>query len=148
VVISRNYSTRSQIHAPQQLDLPDREKRYIFNGDSTPNLAVDRTRSNKKRSYRASTFNIILMLFGYGITIVLYIGNIIAVNRLASEVSLLQTRFERIADTNTVLQAEVDRKSARERIGKLASKMLGLRYPQEQPMQFEIEELELGKDGI
>ena len=148
MAISRNYSTRSQIHAPQQLDLPDLEKRYIFNGDSTSNLTVGRTHGNKKRSYRASTFNIILMLFGYGITIVLYIGNIIAVNRLASEVSLLQTRFEEIANTNTVLQAEVDRKSAWERIGKLASKMLGLRYPQEQPTQFEIEELELGKHGI
>jgi hypothetical protein len=88
------------------------------------------------------------MLFGYGITIVLYISNIIAVNRLASEVSLLQTRFEEIANTNAVLQAEVDRKSAWDRIGKLASEMLGLKYPQEQPTQFEVEELELGKRGI
>ena len=85
------------------------------------------------------------MVFGYGITIVLYVGNIIYVNRLASEVSQLQSRYVKIANTNTILQAEVDRKSARERIGKLASKMLGLKYPQEQPTRFEIDEVKLGK---
>ncbi len=85
------------------------------------------------------------MLFGYGITIVLYVGNIIYVNRLASEVSQLQSRYVKIANTNTILQAEVDRKSARDRIGKLASKMLGLKYPKEQPTRFEIDEVKLGK---
>lgn len=104
-----------------------------------------RNRIQKKRAYHASTFNIILMLFGYGITIVLYVGNIIYVNRLASQVSQLQSRYVKIANTNTILQAEVDRKSARERIGKLASKMLGLKYPKEQPTRFEIDEVKLGK---
>ena len=126
----RNCPTRLQVEVSQRSNLPGPEKRYIFDHNPPSNLAMYRNRIQKKRAYHASTFNIILMLFGYGITIVLYVGNIIYVNRLASEVSQLQSRYEKIANTNTILQAEVDRKSARERIGKLASKMLGLKYPQ------------------
>ncbi|MEK9138283.1 MAG: septum formation initiator family protein, partial [Bacteroidota bacterium] len=74
------------------------------------------------------------------VAIVVYISNIIAVNRLASEVSHLQAQYDKILNANAVLKAEINRKSSWDRIGKVATEQVGLRYPKEQPTMFEIDE--------
>jgi len=113
---------------------PPRDKRYVYNGDPqarTPGYAV---RPNRKITRRkVSTFNIILWLFGVGIAIVLYVDNIITINRLAFEVNQLQTTYDAVLNSNATLRAEVTRKAAWERIGKNATEQLSLKFPTEQP---------------
>lgn len=121
----------------------EREHRYIFNGNTTSSAAGFAIRPNRKATRRSiSTFNIILGLFGCGIIIVLYISNIIAVNHLALEVEQLRDKYEKVRNANAVLEAEINRKSGWERIGRMATE-LGLRHPTEQPTWFEVDESQL-----
>jgi hypothetical protein len=59
------------------------------------------------------------------------------VNRLAIEVNDLQNQYQKITIASDVLRAEINKKSSLERIGKLAGQ-LGLLYPKEQPVWFDI----------
>lgn len=144
-----------------------RERRYIYNGDSraggstrgaghrqpaginraAPPVTPARTNRRVVRR-RISTSNIMLAILAVGIAIVLYVNNIITVNRLAHEVNELQQTYDRLRSSNAALQADVNRKSAMERIGEVASRELGLRHPAEKPVEFPIddEELEALKD--
>lgn len=135
-----------------------RERRYIYSGDSRPGVSqrpggikqpvaggvtptVIPARANRRVvRRRISTSNMMLAIFAVGIAIVLYINNIITVNRLAHDVNELQQAYDRLRSTNAALQAEVNRKSAMERIGEVASKDLGLRHPAEKPEEFPIDD--------
>jgi cell division protein FtsL len=137
-----------------------RERRYIYSGDSgssgnarttgKPRFAGDiRTapppaspaRSNRRVvRRRISTTNVMLLIFAVGLAIVVYVDNIITVNRLAHDVNELQQTYDRLRSSNAALQAEVNRKSAMERIGDVASRDLGLRHPAEKPVEFPIDE--------
>jgi cell division protein FtsL len=111
-----------------------KEQRYIFNGEPSAAVSGYAVRQNRRSvTRRISTFNIILALFVLGIVIVAYIDNIIVVNRLVVDCNALQGRYQRLSETNATLQAEVNRKTSLERIGKLATESLGMQYPQEQP---------------
>ena len=128
------------VHRAQD-DRPLHQHRYVY-GDSpstgAPRVAI---RPNKKAVGRnVSTFYLIVLLFGFGIAIVGYINNIIVVNRLAAEISQMQGQYVRISNSNAVLRAEINRKSAWERIGKIANDQIGLRYVKEQPTWFEVDE--------
>jgi cell division protein FtsL len=92
-----------------------------------------------------STFSIIVMLFGLGVAIVLYVNNILAVNQLAMEREQLSRRLQEIENTNGALRAEVSRKAALERIGTVAARELGMRYATERPVVFDIDEGKLEK---
>jgi cell division protein FtsL len=117
---------------------PEPERRYVYGGE--PSSRTFPLRPNRKSVRRkTSTFNIILLLFACGIAIVLYINNSIAVNQLAYEVDQLRIKYNAIQNTNAGLRAEINRKSGWERIGAMAAE-LGLRYPTEQPMWFEVDE--------
>lgn len=124
-----------------QGDTPTHEHRYVY-GDSSatgaPRVAI---RPNKKAVGRSvSTFYLIVLLFGFGIAIVAYINNIIVVNRLAAEINQMQAQHVKISNSNAVLRAEINRKSAWERIGKIANDQIGLRYVKEQPTPFDVDE--------
>jgi cell division protein FtsL len=114
-----------------------REKRYIYNGDPPPSTAGYVIRPNRRGTHRkTSTFNIILALFTVGGLIVLCVNNIVTVNQLADDVGRLRTQEEECRDAVAVLRAEVERKSSRERIEKIATEQLGMTYPREQPAWF------------
>ena len=137
-----------------------RERRYIYGGDSgsgtharttgttrqagtarTAPLAAPPARSNRRViRRRMSTTNVMLAILAVGLAIVLYVNNIITVNRLARDVNDLQQSYDRLRSSNAALQAEVNRKSAMERIGDVASRELGLRHPAEKPVEFPIDE--------
>jgi cell division protein FtsL len=137
-----------------------RERRYIYSGDSgssgnvrttgttqyagntrTVAPTVPPARSNRRViRRRISTTNVMLVIFAVGVAIVLYVNNIITVNRLAHDVNELQQTYDRLRSSNAALQADVNRKSAMERIGDVASKELGLRHPAEKPVEFPIDE--------
>lgn len=136
-----------------------RERRYIYSGDTRSGAAaraagntrhagasaaaapVTPIRANRRIvRRRLSTSNIVLAILAVGIAIVLYVNNIIAVNRLAHDVNELQQTLDRLRSSNAALQADVNRKSAMERIGEVASRDLGLRHPAEKPAEFPIDE--------
>jgi cell division protein FtsL len=120
-----------------------KERRLVYNNESgsegrAKNESVNRPRKSSKRS--SSTFNTMAVLFAAAVAIILYISNIIAVNRLAVEVSDLQQKFDSVSNGNEILRAEINRRSSLERIGKIATDQLGLRYPKEQPTWLVIDE--------
>lgn len=119
-----------------QSDVDERDRRFVY-GESSPGYAI---RPNKKVvGRRVSTFYLIVVLFGAGIAIVVYINNIIVVNRLSAEIDQQQLQYDKIVNANAVLKAEINRKSGWERIGKVANEQVGLRYPSEQPTMFDVD---------
>jgi len=116
------------------------EKRYIYSGETRQGVAGYAIRPNKRGVRRkVSTFNIILILFGAGITIVLYVSNILAVNQLAFDANKLRMKYDSIINVNGALRAEVNRKSALEQIGPVVTGELKLRYPVEQAVIFDVD---------
>jgi cell division protein FtsL len=79
-------------------------------------------------------------LFLAAVGIILYISNIIAVNRLVVEVNDLQQKYAAVMNENEILRAEVNRRASLERIGKIATEKLGLQHPKEQPQTLEVDE--------
>lgn len=124
-----------------QSDVPTHEHRYVYGDASLSSAPRFVVRPNKKVVGRkVSTFSIIVLLFGFGFAIVSYIGNIIAVNGLAAEVNQLQAQYDKIANDNAALKAEINRKSGWERIGKIAGEQTGLRHLKEQPTLFDVDD--------
>jgi hypothetical protein len=116
------------------------ERRYIYGGAPAAGHAGYVIRPNRKTVRRkVSTFNLILLLFGIGGAIVLYISNIIAINQLSLEVELSREKLKRITDTNSALQSEVDRKSAADKIIPLAADQLGMHPARRPPVWFSID---------
>ncbi len=116
------------------------EERRVYKGDpqsKTPGYAVRPNRKAVRR--RRSTFHIVLILFGCGAGIVLYVSNILRVNQIALEVNQLQTRYDKLVNDNQVIRAEIDRKSGWDRISKIAVDDIGLQYPKEQPTWFDVD---------
>ena len=112
---------------------PDKERRHVFQRTKASFLETPVLRLNKKATSRAfSTFNIILVIFGLGVGIVLYISNIITVNHLAAELGFLQREYGDIMNAQTILLAEVNQRSSWERIERIATDRLGLQFPQTQ----------------
>lgn len=96
-------------------------------------------RNRKFAKRKVSTFNIILVLFGAATVIVLYISNIIAVDRLMMEINSLQKQYGRILSEQEILRAEVNRLSSLERINRKATEELGLVNPKEPPVWIDVD---------
>jgi len=70
--------------------------------------AAPPARSNRRViRRRISTTNVMLAILAVGLAIVLYVNNIITVNRLARDVNELQQSYDRLRSSNAALQAEV-----------------------------------------
>lgn len=71
----------------------------------------------------------------------MYVNNILVVNQLAFEVNRLQLRVDSLTNANTILRAQVNRKSGLEQIGRIATRDLRLQYlpPGEQPVLLELD---------
>ena len=128
-----------KVAEPPPQKTAQRENRYIYNGDrqaSVTGYAVRQNRHGARK--RFSTFNVIISLFAIGTLVVLYINNTIAVNELMGEINTLQGKYQRQLDMNATSQAEVNKKSSLERIGRIASEQLGMQYPRTQPLWFDM----------
>ncbi|MBX2990760.1 MAG: septum formation initiator family protein [Bacteroidetes bacterium] len=131
-----------------QRPTPEPAARRIYNGDpqsKIPGYAVRPENKKVERRKRRSTFNIVTALFLAAIAIVVYIGNIITVNQLVVEVHQLQTRYDKISNSNNVLKAEINRKSGWESIGNTAKTRLGLTHPEKRAQAFDVDERKLNK---
>jgi cell division protein FtsL len=119
------------------------DRRLLYNDKVSSHSPSNKPASHglKLRKRTSSTFNSMVALFFAAVVITLYISNIIAVNRLAGEVSELRQKYEALLNGNEILRAEVNRRSSLERIGKFAVEQLGMRYAKEQPRVLEVDEM-------
>lgn len=78
---------------------------------------------------RISPFTVVLLLFCLATISVLYIGHIITLNHLAVHADTLQAEYDQLVRAGDQLRAEIDRKSARERIVRIATMQLDLHLP-------------------
>lgn len=119
-----------------------KERRYIYSGDpqeKIPGYAIRPQNHKVGAPRKRRTFNIVVTLFLVALVSVAYISNLLAVNQLTIEVNSLQQQYDKIVNMNKVLKAEINRKSAWERIGSVATQQLGLVYPKERPEHLEID---------
>ncbi len=137
----RQILVRAKPDARPESPDPEPERRYVFGGDRQTRIAGYAVRQNRRGVRRKrSTFNIIAAIFIAGVFIVLYISNILAVNRLAQGVNEQQLRLDKLIGANQVLRAEIDRKARWERVGRIAAEELNLRHPSVQPTWFDADE--------
>lgn len=133
-------SDRHNGEATKTEDAPPRERRYIYNGEPASHRPAPQRANRRGIRRKVSTFNLILFLLAMGLAVVVYVNNVIVINRLSLEVSQLEQHYESICNTNVTLRAEINKKSEWERIGTIATQQLGLRYPAEQPGWIHIDE--------
>jgi cell division protein FtsL len=124
----------------RQVRQPEREHRYVYGGDPRAASGGFLPRRNRKIiGRRNSTFNVLLVLVSAGIAIVYYVSNIIVVNRLSYEVNQMEVRYDSLMYANGVLQAEVSKKSSRERISAIAAEKLRLQHPEKPATYFRVD---------
>lgn len=73
-------------------------------------------------------------------SVVLYVGNIIAVDLLLTEINQLETKLNRIRVDQEILQAQINRMSGLDRIQEKAEKELGLRNLRELPIWISVDQ--------
>ncbi len=88
---------------------------------------------------KISPFNLMLTLIGASIAIVLYVGNVIAVQQLLKEVADEQAKLQQILNEQEMLKAQINRMSSLERIRKMAEDELGLHNPKDAPQWIQID---------
>lgn len=96
-----------------------------------------RNKAVKRR--KQSPFNLMLMMIALAVTIVLYVGNVIAVQQLLKEVSDEQARLQQVLNDQELLKAQINRMSSLERIRTVAEDDLGLHNPKGPPQWLEID---------
>ena len=117
-----------------------KEKRFVYDGDKIDRKVEYSPKVNRPvRLKKRSPFNTIISLFMISVIIIFYIWNKICVNRLAVEVNDLRNQYEKILNANEFLNAEINKKSSLERIGKIAAEQIGLVAPKEQPVWFQVD---------
>jgi cell division protein FtsB len=95
---------------------------------------------NRKVTKRTvSPFNIILMLMAAAAAIVLYIGNIIAVNQLVMDIDKEQKKLQKILNDQEILKARINQMSSLERIRTRAADELGLQDPKDAPQWIDVD---------
>lgn len=112
-----------------------RERRHVFN-DYTPPTPARANRPFRKR--KVSTLSIILLLSVLAGVLVAYIGNIIVVNELVVRVEQLKSSYASIENMNNILRLEISRKMGMERITRIATEKMGMIFPKQPPVWFEL----------
>lgn len=119
---------------------------FIYNGERPGPFSQDdfvrqtiAARNKAINRRRVSTFNLMLSLIAAAVGIVLYIGNVIAVEQLLKDVNDEQQKLRQILDGQEMLKAQINRMSSLERIRKMAEADLGLRNPNTSPQWIVIE---------
>ncbi|MCX7983791.1 MAG: septum formation initiator family protein [Bacteroidetes bacterium] len=80
-----------------------------------------------------SPFAVVVALFVAAILIVLYINNIITVNHLMREISVLESKHQRLVNDQEILRARIHKLSSFDRVQRIAQSNRGLTFPKEAP---------------
>jgi hypothetical protein len=119
---------------------PARERRYVYGGSSSRPAGPGPTRKNVRGvSRKFSTSTILLIVFGVGAASVLYISNLVAINRLSDEVNQLRKQHETIVNANLIIQQQINSKSTWEKISSAAAEKLAMRPAQAPPTWFDVD---------
>lgn len=130
----------------QLITEPEPARRMIYGGTMPPppppNLAEGDTTPPKNRKVtkrRIPPSRIIVLLMLAAVAIVLYIGNIIAVNQLVNDIHKEEQKLEKILNDQEMLKARINQTSSLERVRKRAEEELGLQNPKDAPEWLEID---------
>lgn len=96
-------------------------------------------RNKVVRTRKRSPFNLMVTMIALAVAIVLYVGNVIAVQQLLKEVSDEQARLQQILNDQEMLKAQINKMSSLERIRSMAEDNLGLHNPKGPPQWIEID---------
>jgi cell division protein FtsL len=119
----------------------------VYNGAiNTPNSQtitdndVQATHNRKQSRRKVSPFTIVLFLLCGAVASVIYIGNILTVGQLMTQINRLQTKHQQMLNEQELLKARINRLSGLERIQQLAHDQLGLQNPKQLPVWIEIDQ--------
>lgn len=128
--------------AKENILINQNDKRYIYSGHADKVNYEDLNETNTNRPIhkrKHSTFNIVSWMFGFAVVALLYIGNVIAVERLVKEVEELKIDLQKNANINQLLEAEINRKTSVEQISLKAENLLSMKNPSTSPKWFSID---------
>jgi len=112
---------------------------YPSSRQGNPSGFVARPNTKKSTRRKVKTTNVVGTMILFAAAALLYVGNVIAVNTLAKEVSDLNVQYRKIVAVNELLRADINRKSSLDRISLLAQEQLDMTNPNEAPTWFEID---------
>lgn len=110
---------------------PGSQDEFVRQSSSARNKAV--------KSRKRSPFNLMITMIAVAIAIVLYVGNVIAVQQLLKDVSDEQARLQQILNEQEMLKAQINRMSSLERIRTMAEGDLGLHNPKGPPQWIQVD---------
>lgn len=96
-------------------------------------------RNKAIKARKRSPFNLMVTMIILAVAIVLYVGNVIAVQQLLKEVSDEQVRLQQILNDQELLKAQINRMSSLERIRNMAEDDLGLHNPKGPPQWIDVD---------
>ena len=102
------------------------------------NLQNGKLNFEKRKKYSTSSVMILLVLIS--IVGLFYTSNVIKVNELLMENSVLNNDLSKIKDENVLLKVTISKLESYDRISNLAQNELGLVHPKEPPQFFEIKD--------
>lgn len=130
----------------QLITEPGPARRMIYGGTMPPPPPLNRQEENsappknrKVTTRRVPPSRIIILLMVAAVAIVLYIGNIIAVNQLVNDIHREEQKLEKILNDQEMLKARINQTSSLERIRKRAEEELGLQNPKDAPEWLEVD---------
>ena len=134
----------SELETPDTPETADQKRRrFVYSGEAGGGSSEFLTRGNKPlKRRRKSPFKIVSLIAVVSILIVFYVWNKITVNRLSDEVDALEVKQKDIESIIMDYNAEIGRKSSRDRVEELAQKKVGMIHNPDQPMFFEVENYE------
>ncbi|MBM4169769.1 MAG: hypothetical protein FJ215_11555 [Ignavibacteria bacterium] len=102
-------------------------------------------RNRKAAGRRISASKVLLVLFVSAVVIVLYVGNIVAIDLLLDDISKLETRLQRIQTDQELLKAQINKMSGLEQIQQKAEEELNLRSLREPPVWLTVDQERIRK---
>jgi cell division protein FtsL len=135
--------TASTISIPKIREARDMVYNGAINTSSSQTVTANDVQParNKNQSQRkVSPFTIVLLLLCGAVASVIYIGNILTVGQLMTQINRLQTKHQQMLNEQELLKARINRLSGLERIQQLAHDQLGLQNPKQFPVWIEIDQ--------
>lgn len=96
-------------------------------------------RNRKRAQRRISASKVLLILFGAAIAIVSYVGNIIAIDILMSDINKLEAKYQRVQTDQEILRAQINRMSGLEQIQQKAEQELQLKSLRDAPVWISVD---------
>jgi cell division protein FtsL len=101
-------------------------------------LGPPRAQEAKKPRKEITTFTIVMILVAASVLVVIYIGNVVAVDRLVSEIAVLERREAELKQQGENIRASINVLSSYMRIKRIATDSLHLQHSGQQPLTLNV----------